>query len=178
MHPTEMMPPETQGAESTHSARPGGAHGKSRGAVTLSGKHDSVREGARLGVVVATSTWVWVALIDAIAGQPFHTFRTLGGIAAFTLIHYVLNLIYGVAIVSAIHGSVRVPSLIYALGFGFLVFEFAFAFLTVLLSNVGLGELAWLRIFVGNLAGTVVACVILAQRHPLLALLRQAEDER
>ena len=178
MRLADMMPLEKQSAENAHGAEPGRSDAMGSAPVTLSGMHSSIGEGAGLGLVVATSTWVWVALIDAAAGQPFHTARMLGGIAAFTVMHYLLNLIYGVVIVSAIHGSVRAPSLVYALGFGFLVLEIAFAFMTVILSNVGLGDLAWLRIFVGSLIGAVIASVILARRHPLLALLRQAEEER
>lgn len=147
-----------------------------RGSVTLPGKHASLREGTSLGLVVATATWVWVALVDAIAGQSFRTFTVLGGIASFTVIHYLLNVAYGVAIVSLIHGAVRQPSLLFAVGFGFLMIEFAFAMVTVMLSHV-LGELAWVRIFVGSLIGAAIAVVILSRRHPLAAQLRQAEEE-
>jgi hypothetical protein len=144
--------------------------------VILSGKHDSLREGAKLGLVVATATWVWVALVDAIAGEPYRTFAVLGGIAACTVIHYLLNVAYGVAIVSLIHGAVRQPSLLIAVGFGFLMMEFAFAMATVMLSHV-LGELAWVRIFVGSLIGAGIAIAMLSRTHPLAAQLRQAEDE-
>jgi hypothetical protein len=147
-----------------------------RGSVTLLGKHDSLREGATLGLAVATATWVWVALVDAIAGQSFRTFTVLGGIGSFTLIHYLLNLTCGIAIVSLIHGAVRQPSLLIAVGFGFLMMEFAFAMVTVLLSHV-LGELAWVRIFVGSLIGAVLAIIMLSRRHPLAAQLRRAEEE-
>jgi hypothetical protein len=147
-----------------------------RGSVTLSGKHASLREGTSLGLVVATATWVWVALVDAIAGQPFRTFTVLGGIASFTVIHYLLNVTYGLAIVSLIHGAVRQPSLLFAVGFGFLMMEFAFAMVTVMLSHV-LGELAWVRIFGGSLIGAAIAIMILSRRHPLATQLRQAEEE-
>ena len=40
-------------------------------------KHDSLREGAQLGLVVATSIWVWLAVVDAAVGQPFRTFTVL-----------------------------------------------------------------------------------------------------
>ena len=146
------------------------------GSVTLSGKHHSLREGTTLGFVVATATWAWVALVDAIAGQPFRTFTVLGGIASFTVIHYLLNLTYGLAIVSLIHGAVRQPSLIIAVGFGFLMMEFAFAMAAVMLSHL-LGELAWVRIFGGSLIGAAIAIIILARGHPLAAQLRQAEEE-
>ena len=141
-------------------------------------RHDSMREGLTIGLSVATGIWAWIALVDAMVGQPFHTFTLLGGIIGFTVVHYLLNAAYGVVIVSAVHESMRAPSVIFGLGFGFLIFEFAFAFLTVGLSNVGLGDLAWLRIFGGNLVGATIAIVILARRHPLLALLHAAEHER
>jgi hypothetical protein len=145
--------------------------------VTLSGKHDSLREGARLGLVVATSIWVWLAVVDAVAGEPFRTFTVLGGIVVFTGMHYLLNLAYGLVIVSGIHGAAREPSLAIAVAFGFVIVEFTFAMVTVLLSHLGLGELAWVRIFGGSLIGAVIAIVILARGHPLAAELRQAEQE-
>jgi hypothetical protein len=141
------------------------------------GKHNSLREGARLGLVVATSIWVWLAVVDAIAGEPFRTFTVLGGIGLFTAMHYLLNLAYGVLLVSGIHGAAREPRLVIAVAFGFPVVEFVFALVTVLLSHLGLGELAWVRIFGGSLIGTIIAIVILARRHPLAAELRQAEEE-
>ena len=145
--------------------------------VTLSGKHDSLREGVRLGLVVATSIWVWVAVIDAAVGEPFRTFTVLGGVALFTAMHYLLNLAYGVLLVAAIHGAAREPSLVIAVAFGFPMVEFVFALVTVLLSHLGLGELAWVRIFGGSLIGTAIAIVFLARRHPLAAELRRAEEE-
>jgi hypothetical protein len=145
--------------------------------MTAAYKHSSLREGAALGLVVATSTWVWVALVDAIAGEPFHTFAVLGGIVAFTVVHYLLNVTYGVVILSLIHSSAREPSLIIAVGFGFVMLEFAFAMVSVMLSHV-LGELTWIRIFGGSLAGALIAIGILSRRHPLVAALHRAEEQR
>src|SRR2546426_1073875 len=67
------------------------------------------REGVLLGLVVATSIWVWLAVVDAIAGQPFRTFVVLGGIASFTLLHYTLCLAYGLAAVAVVQGAAREP---------------------------------------------------------------------
>jgi hypothetical protein len=145
--------------------------------ITPSGHHDSLREGAALGLIVATATWLWLAAVDAVVGEPFRTFTVLGGIASFTAIHYSLNVAYGVVIVSAIHGAVRVPSLTLAVAFGFLMIEFAFALVTIMLSASQLGQLAWLRIFGGSLLGAAIAIAVLARRHPLAALLRRAEEE-
>jgi len=100
-------------------------------------KHDSLREGAWLGVVVATSIWVWLAVVDAAVGQPFRTFTVLGGLTLFTILHYLFNVVYGVVIVSLVHGAAREPSLVIGMAFGFLVIEFGFVMVTVLLSHWG-----------------------------------------
>jgi hypothetical protein len=140
-------------------------------------KHGTLREGAILGLVVGTGIWLWIAVVDAISGHSFHAFTVLGGLVLFTAAHFLLNIVYGVVIVSAIHGAARAPSLIIALVFGFVVLEIAFAMVTVLLSNLGLGDLAWLRIFGGSLIGAAIALATLSRRHPLLAQLRRAETE-
>ena len=64
---------------------------RGRAIVSLAGEHDSLREGTALGIIVATSIWVWLLVVDAVAGQPFQTFAALGGITVFTLVHYLLN---------------------------------------------------------------------------------------
>jgi hypothetical protein len=89
----------------------------------------------------------------------------------------VLNLAYGVAIVAGVHSADQEPSLVGVLGFLFVVVEFAFVLVTVLLSHLGLGHLAWVRIFGGSLIGAAIALMIVARGHPLLATLRQAETE-
>lgn len=164
-------------ARSTHSAPPAFSRLRSAVAVRLSGNHDSVREGTALGIIVATGIWVWLAMVDAVAGQPFHTFTVLGGITAFTIVHYLLNIAYGVAIVSAVHGAAREPSLAIAVVFGVVTLEIAFAMLTVLLSHLGLGALAWLGIFGGSLVGMAIAICVVSRRHPLAAQVRDADGK-
>ena len=140
-------------------------------------KHDAVREGMKLGLVIATAIWIWIAVVDVLIGKPFLTFTVLGGIAQFTVLHYLLNLAYAVVILAAVHSAAREPSLIGVLGFVFVVVEFAFVMVTILLSHLGLGNLAWVRIFGGSLIGAAIAIMIVARGHPLLATLRQAESE-
>src|SRR5689334_13328978 len=84
--------------------------------------HDTRREGIRLGLVLATATWLWVAAVDIAAGHPFHTFSMLGGVLIFTAVHYALNVTYGMILLSAIHGAERAPSLIIAVIFGVVTF--------------------------------------------------------
>ncbi len=139
--------------------------------------HHSLREGLTLGFMVATSIWLWLVIVDAIAGQPFRTFHVLGGIALFTVLHYLLCLAYGVAAVAVVHRAAREPSLIMAAAFGFFVISFAFAMLSALLSQVGLGQLAWVRILGGNVVGGMLTFILLSRTHPVLETFKEAEQE-
>ncbi len=138
--------------------------------------HAALREGARLGLTAATGIWVWIVIVDALAGQPFRTFTALGGIVPFTILHYLLNVAYGVVIVFAIRRAEREPSLVIAVAFGFLIVEFGFAMLTVLLSQISLGRLAWVRILGGSVIGAVIALLMLSRKHSLREELRKAEQ--
>lgn len=138
----------------------------------------AVGEGTWLGALVASCIWLWIAAVDAFAGEPFHTFERLGGVAIGTLIHYVLNIIYGIVLVIAVRGSQRAPSLIIAVIFGLVMMEVAFAMFSVILGHTGLGMLAWVRIFGGSLLGLAIAFAILSRRYPLAARLHEAEEER
>jgi hypothetical protein len=144
--------------------------------VVLGSTHRTLREGLRLGLIVAICTWAWLVLVDTIAGDPFRTFSLLGGVAPFTVVHVLLNIAYALAIVSLIHGAVHEPNLIFALGFGFIMMEFAFAMAAVMFSQV-LGNIAWVQIFGGSLLGASIALILLARTHPLAAELREAEEK-
>jgi hypothetical protein len=139
--------------------------------------HSTRREGIRLGLIVGTVTWLWVALIDATTGRPWHTFSMLGGLVAFTIVHYLLNVTYGVVLLSAVHGAERTPSLIIAAVFGLLTFEGAFAMVTNILVESAVGSVAWVGIVGGSLIGTAVATTLLSRTHPLVHYLRRAEEE-
>jgi hypothetical protein len=139
--------------------------------------HNTRREGIRLGLLLATATWLWVALVDVVAGRPFHTFSLLGGVLIFTVVHYALNVTYGMILLSAIHGAERAPSLIIAAIFGLVTFEGAFAMFTNILVEYSLGSTAWIAIFGGSLIATGLAIMLLSRTHPLAAHLRQAEEE-
>jgi len=139
--------------------------------------HHSIREGAALGSLIATVIWCWLAIVDALAGQPFHTFTVLGGVLTFTLVHYGLSVAYGVAAVAVVHAGAHEPDLLVAVMLGFFVVEFAFVMLTLLLSHVGFGALAWVGIFGGNLIGAAVGWSILLRTHPVREELHAADAE-
>lgn len=133
------------------------------------------RAGVRLGLTIAAVTWAWVAIVDALLGAPFHTATVLGGVLAFTVAHVLLCLALGAALVALMEAAREEPGLVFAVVFGMLLLEVAFAMLTVLISTTALGGGAWLRIFVGSLAGSLVAFALLARWYPLGALVHHAE---
>ena len=142
--------------------------------MTRAMKSSVTREGVRVGLVVAVATWAWLVAVDIFAGQPFRAFVALGGVVPVTALHVLLNIAYAMAIVALIHAAVREPSVMFALGFGFIMMEFAFAMLTVMLSHV-LGDLAWIQIFGGSIIGALIALAMLGRKYSLAAQLHRAE---
>jgi hypothetical protein len=139
--------------------------------------HSTRAEGIRLGLIVGTITWLWVALVDAATGQAWHTFTALGGILPFTVAHYLLNVVYGMILLSVVHGAERAPSLIIGAIFCGLTFEGAFVMFSSILIQRALGNVGWLGIVGGNLIGTAVAITLLFRTHPVLEYVRRAEEE-
>ena len=140
-------------------------------------RHSALREGVILGAVVGTGIWVWIALVDAIVGEPFRTFFVLGGVVRFTTLHYVLCLAYGVVAVSVAHAAQREATLIVGAAFAFFLLELGFVMVSAILSHVGLGGLAWARILGGNVVGVALTFLILWRRHPLVQEFRDGTAE-
>ncbi len=139
--------------------------------------HSSLREGVTLGAVVGTGIWGWIAMVDAVVGEPFRTFTMLGGVARFTTLHFVFCLTYGVVAVSVVHAAAREASLMVGAAFAFFLLEFAFVMLTAILSQGSLGGLAWVRILGGNAVGATLTLLILWRRHPLAQEFRDGTAE-
>lgn len=141
------------------------------------GIDDPGREGMRLGLIIASVVWLWIALVDMALGTPLRTFSVLGGVIPFTIMHVLLALMYGVGLVTIVHAARDEPTLMAGLVFGSLLLEIAFVMVTVVLANVGVGTVAWLQIFGGSVIAAAVTLVFLSRRHPLRALLHRAHEE-
>lgn len=137
--------------------------------------HNTLREGVGLGLIVGGATWLWVAAFDVLAGQPFETLRLLSGVASFTLIHFLLCLAYGLTIMSAVHASMKEPTVMFAIIFCTILFQGAFVMLTAILANVGVGDLAWGKFLVGNLMAAVLTYVLVNRHHSIRDLYHAAE---
>jgi|SRR5690242_7925902 hypothetical protein len=141
-------------------------------------QHHTLRGGIVLGLIVATIIWLWLLVVDALVGEPLRTFTLLGGVVRFTVLHYALCCVYGIAAVAVVHAAAREPTLLIVAAFVFILLEAGFAILTALLTQVGLGQLAWVRIMGGNVLGAVVTVIVLGMTHPLREQLRRAGEER
>jgi hypothetical protein len=128
-------------------------------------------------VTLATATWLWVALIDAVMGHPFHTFHALGGVFIFTLFHFALNIILGLVLVSVVHDAEHTPSAMFGLIFCGILFECGMGMFTNILAQVTLGPTAWMAIFGGSLLSAALAITLLVRGHPLGQYLASAEAE-
>jgi cytochrome c oxidase subunit IV len=138
-------------------------------------KHDTMREGIRLGLTIGVITWVWLAAFDFVSGEPFQTVQYLGGFAKFTLIHFALCLGYGLTIIGAVHASMKEPTLMFAIIFCTILFQAAFVMLSALLANVGLGRPAWGKFLLGNVIAAGVTYALISRRHPMRDLYHAAE---
>jgi hypothetical protein len=134
-------------------------------------------EGTVLGLLVAAAIWLWLALVDALLGTPFHTVEALGGVAVFTVAHVALCLLYGKIVAGLMHAAERAPSVIMAMVFGAVLFQTACAMGTVVLAHLALPDLAWVRLFGGSVVGSIVTVAWLHEAHPLGEVLHASEAE-
>lgn len=140
-------------------------------------RESTLRSGARLGFEIAAVVWLWIMLVDLVAGAPLRTFSALGGVVAFSLVHCVLSVGYATILVSVVRAARSEPTLMAGLVFASLLLELAFVMVTVVLASAGLGTVAWVQIFGGSLIAGAVAIVYLARRHPLGNLLHRAHEQ-
>jgi hypothetical protein len=136
--------------------------------------HSTVREGTRLGLIIAVTTWLWLAGFDLVRGEPFRTIHFFGA-ARFTVIHFALCLGYGFTIIGAIHASMKEPTVMFAIIFCAILFQAGFVVLTALLANLGIGPLAWGQFLVGNFIAAAITFALVARDHSLRDLFHAAE---
>ena len=122
------------------------------------------RRGVIAGLVGATVLAVWFLVIDGLAGRPFHTPAFLaslvlggeaselqpGGIALYTLIHYLVFIAVGLA-VSWLHDRLDfVPGVLLGAVLGFLLFDLLF-YGSISVTGVDVvGYLGWPEVLTGN----------------------------
>lgn len=149
-------------------------------------RHGTVREGMITGALGATGVAVWFLLIDTIAGQPFFTPRILGEalqgivapdqvlsatvlVALYTVFHYALFFVAGIAIVALVHGSEKQSAMLAGVMMLFVAFEVAFyAYVTLLQLATPLQGIAWYQVGAANFVAAALMGRYLWSMHPEL----------
>jgi hypothetical protein len=157
---------------------------------TLVGSWGGVlREGVVAGLIGAAVVAAWFFAIDAIQGEPLRTPRLLGtallrasdpimGMTAYTALHGLAFIAFGVVGALLIAGAERQPLLVFALVILFTAFEIGFFGAIVIVASWVLDELAGWTIFVGNiLAAAAMLAYYFAGHRTLARRLTQAWAE-
>ena len=149
-------------------------------------RHGTVREGIITGALGATGVAIWFLIVDTIAGQPFLTPRVLGEavqsvvaqesalstlaiVALYTVFHYAVFFIAGIAIVALIHGSQKQTAMLAGVVILFVAFEVAFyAYVYMLQIATRLDSIAWYQIGAANFVAAALMGRYLWSMHPEL----------
>lgn len=149
-------------------------------------RHGTVREGVIAGALGATGVALWFLLVDTIAGQPFFTPRVLGEavktvvapesfpsafvvVALYTVFHYAVFILAGIAVIAVVHGSARHIGLLAGLVILFVALEVLFyAFVLMLQLATPLEELSWYQVGAANLVAAALMGRYLWMMHPEL----------
>ncbi len=147
-------------------------------------RHGTFREGVTTGILGATGVAVWFLLVDLIAGQPFFTPTVLGEavksvvapesvmsafvvVGLYTLFHYTVFILAGIAIVSVVHGSRRQPAMLAGMTILFVALEVQFyLFVLMLQEATRLEGIAWYQVGAANLVAASLMGRYLWVRHP------------
>jgi hypothetical protein len=148
--------------------------------------HGTFREGVIAGVLGATGVAVWFLIVDTIAGQPFFTPRVLGDavkyvvapentvpavvvVALYTVFHYAVFIIAGIATVALIHGSAKHIGFLAGMVMLFVAFEVAFyGYVLMLQLATPLEGIAWYQVGAANLVAAALMGRYLWATHPQL----------
>jgi len=149
-------------------------------------RHGTIREGVIAGVLGATGVAAWFLIVDTIAGQPFFTPRVLGEavksivapdsfaspvvvVALYTVFHYAVFIIAGIAIIALVHGSARHIGLLTGLAILFVVLEVGYYFFVLFLQQATrLDNIAWYQVGAANLVAAALMGRYLWLKHPEL----------
>ena len=142
------------------------------------------REGLTAGLLGAVAVAAWFLVVDAVAGQPFHTPATLGALLGgarepeavanaatlryamlYTPVHLAAFALLGLACAALVRQAERTPPMFLLLLLLFMLLEVAFSGAAAMLEMNGLGSLAWTQVAAGNLVAAIAMGGWLLRRH-------------
>lgn len=140
----------------------------------------TVTRGAIAGFLAATALALWFLFIDIVEAAPFRTplfvARSLVGldgeadgmglVAIYTVIHFALFVLLGIAINWALQRTRTVPYVLLGFVLGFLLFDFVF-YAGVIVTGVDVvRELGWPQVLVGNVIAGLTLLTYLNMTEP------------
>jgi len=148
-------------------------------------------EGMIVGLLGAATIALWFLALDLFAGRPLYTPNVLGTalfhggaglespealpisfetVVSFTWVHVLVFLLIGLAAAQMIALAERHPSFGFGLVLMFVVFQYGFLQVSMILAEPVLHALAWPQVMAGNLMAALVMSVSLWKRHPRLTI--------
>ncbi len=148
-------------------------------------------EGIGVGLLGAATIALWFLLLDTINGRPFFTPNLLGTalvrggeglgdptqlpisfetVLSFTWVHVLVFLLIGIAAAKLIAVAERNPGVGFGIVLLFVVFQYGFLQVCMVLAEPVLHALAWPKVMAGNLLAALVMGVVLWRRHPRLVI--------
>lgn len=148
-------------------------------------------EGIGVGLLGAATIALWFLLLDMINGRPLFTPNLLGTalvrggeglgdpthlpisletVLSFTWVHVLVFLLIGIAAAKLIAVAERNPGVGFGIVLLFVVFQYGFLQVCMVLAEPVLHALAWPKVMAGNLLAALVMGVVLWRRHPRLVI--------
>jgi hypothetical protein len=145
-------------------------------------------EGLLCGLVGAVSIAVWFFVLDLARGRPFYTPTVLGTVLfrhgvgigsatlrpdfemvlSFTWVHVLVFLLIGIAASRLLALAERNPSFGFGVVLLFVVFEFGFLLVCMVVADPVLRALTWSEVLLGNLLAAASMTAVFWRRHPRL----------
>jgi hypothetical protein len=155
----------------------------------------AIGDGFEAGAIGAVVVAAWFLLIDTIAGHPFYTPSLLGNaltrgveealrtpevavgmVYAYTGIHFVLFILFGIAVASLVIQYERTPVIGYLFVVLAVVFELGFLVFILAFAEPLLQGIPWWGVLVGNALAMVAMAFYFRARHPALRNIRLPVD--
>jgi hypothetical protein len=150
------------------------------------GRHPILVEGLQAGIFGGALVAVWFFALDTFRGQPFLTPAALGSVVlsqaqameevsvtfgpilGYTILHFLVFIVLGVALAQVLALARKTPHLIIAVALVFVVFEALFTGYLVIAAEFLMEAMTWWAIGIGNLLAAVLMGGFLGSRHPEL----------
>ncbi|HLK12802.1 MAG TPA: hypothetical protein VKW76_15620 [Candidatus Binatia bacterium] len=148
-------------------------------------------EGVLVGLAGAAAIALWFLLIDVVQGRPLYTPTVLGTalfrggrglddpaslavslemVISFTWIHALIFLLIGMATAWLVASVERNPSLGFGVVLLFVVLQYGFLQVSMIVAEPVLHALAWPAVLGGNLLAAATMVAVIRWRHPKLVI--------